>query len=177
MDRTMAQQAETPTREDAGQDAPVVSVFSPSIASSTVAARGAGDGGGGLEHQLRLLQSLHSSGLLDSEVFAKQQDALLNDWRHATTSQAVSVFDAGASKELASHCQRYAATPAPSHVPVSRLVLSITLGRFLVQASSRVGAAACECKIATARLCGEQGGGHKARGVRYGGGSSSSRGH
>ena len=100
----MAEQVETPTREDESPG----SGFSPSIAApSTVT--GVASGGGGLEHQLRVLQKLHSSGLLDGEVFAKQQDALLSDWRHANTSQPVSAFDSGASKELASQCQRYAA--------------------------------------------------------------------
>ena len=104
----------TPTRRE--DDGSPGSGFSPSIAaSSTVTAvRG---GGGGLEHQLRVLQSLHSSGLLDSEVFAKQQDALLNDWRHTTSNEAVSVFDGGASKELASHCQRYVAKPKREEGP------------------------------------------------------------
>lgn len=103
-------QAETPSRPQEHADL-TDTAFSPSIASSVVATRGGGgSGGGGLEHQLGVLQKLHSSGLLDSEVFARQQDALLNDWRHANPA-AGSVFDGGASEELTSHCQRYSAKP------------------------------------------------------------------
>lgn len=88
--------------------------YTPSIASSAAATRlapapasglAARGSGASLEDQLALLKNLHSAGLLQSDVFARQQDAVLTEWRRAN-SQSTSVFDDGASKELDSHCQR-----------------------------------------------------------------------
>lgn len=89
--------ARTPVREADSPD----SGFTPSVASTVRS------GGEGLEQQLAVLQKLHSSGLLDGEVFARQQDSLLAEWRHS--NHAGSVFDRGASQEIRAHCQRYAA--------------------------------------------------------------------
>jgi hypothetical protein len=101
--------AATPVRSPSptGSD---LSGFTPSVASSVAPSlamsRRAGADGleRGLEEQLTVLKGLHASGLLDAEVFARQQDALLTQWRRS--NQPPSVFEGGAATELESHCER-----------------------------------------------------------------------
>ena len=94
----------TPVHRPASPAGSDLSRFTPSVASSYLTASRRPGAAEGLEEQLAVLKGLHASGLLDAEVFARQQDALLTQWRRS--SQPPSVFEGDASIELDSHCER-----------------------------------------------------------------------